>query len=129
MKFLAALFGITVFVLAISWIAEGNDFFLYKVFAPKYEDARRNTLEHSKSYRDGMVQNLRKMQFEYIQAAPTAKPGLGQLSLSTEAGFDETDLPPDLMSFINGLREPAYVPPVVPEMVPTPVPTTNEVHP
>jgi hypothetical protein len=45
-------------VLAIAFAVRGTDFFLYKLFAPREEAARRETFEQSKSYRDGLAQEL-----------------------------------------------------------------------
>jgi hypothetical protein len=49
-------------ILALTWIVQGNDFFMYKVFAPEYEKVRRQTFEETKSYRQGMTQELENMQ-------------------------------------------------------------------
>ena len=51
---------ILVFVLLIGlgWFFQGNDFFLYKYWAPKYEDARRDVYTHTQSYRQGNTQRL-----------------------------------------------------------------------
>lgn len=94
---LVAIFGLT-------WLVEGNDFFLAKVFAPKQEDVRRETFEHSKAYRQGMVQELQNMQFEYEKAAPEHKAALADLILHRAADFPEDDLPPDLAAFIHQLK-------------------------
>ena len=40
-----ALVGFVIVVLAITWIFQGNDFFLAKVFQPAMEDVRRETYE------------------------------------------------------------------------------------
>ena len=49
-KVVGSVLGIVVVCLGFGWIATGNDFFLYKVFAPKYEQVRRETFEQTKSY-------------------------------------------------------------------------------
>jgi len=36
-------------ILGLSWIATGNDFFLYKVFAPRMEAVRRQTSSKPKA--------------------------------------------------------------------------------
>ena len=99
-----------VFVLLVvcfggAWLVQGNDFFLYKVFAPKYEDVRRDTFEHSKAYRDGMVKDLQSMQFDYVRASAAEKRGLAGLILQRAAGFPEDGLPGDLRAFLDDLRQ------------------------
>jgi uncharacterized phage-associated protein len=91
------LFGVT-------WIAQGNDFFLTKVFAPKYEQVRRETFEQSKAYNQGMIQELQSMQFQYLQAKPEQQDALASIILHRAADYDMDRLPPDLRSFIQGLK-------------------------
>jgi hypothetical protein len=85
------------------WVIQGNDFFMYKFFAPKYEDVRREVFENTKSYREGMVQELRNMQFQYVKATPEHKQALASIILHRVADFK--DLPPDLELFINNLKK------------------------
>lgn len=108
MKAVIAGVGIFVSVIAVlmglTWVIQGNDFFLYKVFAPKYEDVRRETFEHSKAFNQGMIQELQNMQFEYIQADESHKAALASIILHRVADYDESKLPADLRSFIQQLR-------------------------
>ena len=90
--------------LGLGWIAQGNDFFLYKTFAPKYEQVRRETFEQSKAYNQGMVQELQNMQFSYIQADDEHKAALASIIRHRAADYDLDRLPPDLRSFVLGLR-------------------------
>ena len=53
-----------ILLLGLGWLVTGNDFFLFKVFAPKYEQVRRETFEQSKAYNQGMIQELQNMQFD-----------------------------------------------------------------
>lgn len=92
------------FVTAIGWFAQGNDFLLFKMFAPKYEKVRRETFEQTKSYNQGMVQELQNMQFQYIQADDAHKAALGTLILHRAADYPEDKLPTDLRDFIKGLK-------------------------
>lgn len=86
------------------WLAQGSDFFLYKVFAPQYEATRRQTFEQSKAYNQGMVQELQNMQFEYVRATKEQKAALRSIILHRAADYDTSRLPPDLAMFIAGLR-------------------------
>ena len=98
-----AIAGLALF-LGLIWIFQGNDFFLYKVFAPKYEQVRRETFEQSKAYRQGMVQELQNMQFEYVKADSAHKVALASIILHRAADFSEEDMPADLRTFIRSLK-------------------------
>jgi hypothetical protein len=47
-----------VFSFAMDWIVAGQNFFLYKFFAPRQADAERQVYDHTKSYKQGSVQRL-----------------------------------------------------------------------
>lgn len=101
--------GITIVaaILGITWIAQGNDFLLYRFFAPRTEQVRRETFEQSKAYRQGNVQELQNMQFEYAKATSDQKAALASVILHRAADFDEAAMPADLRSFVAGLRSQA----------------------
>lgn len=96
--------GVVIGFLALMWVIQGNDFFMYQMFAPKYERVRRQTFEETKSYRQGMIQDLQKSQMEYITATPSQKEALASVILQRAADFPESDMPPDLRKFITSLR-------------------------
>ena len=97
--------AVLVLGLGLTWIAQGNDFFLFKVFAPKYANVQREVFENTHSYNAGMRQELQNMQFEYEQADAAHKDALGSIILHRVADYDETKLPPDLRAFVDKLRE------------------------
>lgn len=106
MKVVIAVFG-GIFVIllmgALGWVAAGNDLAMAAFFAPKYEQVRRTTFEQSKAYNDGMAQELRAMQFEYIKADDKHKAALASVIRHRAAGFPEQNLPSDLNQFIRSL--------------------------
>jgi len=89
----------------VMWVVQGHDFFMYKVFAPAYEQARRETFEQSKAYNEGMKQELQNMMFEYVKATPEHKDALASIILHRTADYDVDKLPEDLRDFIKGLRK------------------------
>lgn len=91
-------------VLGITWVAQGNDFFLFQYFGPKYANVQRQIFENTAPFNQGMAQDLRRMQEEYIQADAEHKPALGALILHNYANYDETKLPPDLRSFYEQVK-------------------------
>ena len=91
-------------VLIPTWLIQGNDFFLFQVFAPKYEQVRRETFEQSKAFNQGMIQELQNMQFEYVKALPEHKAALASIILHRVADYDEQKLPTDLRAFVQQLK-------------------------
>jgi len=96
--------GIIVALFALTWLAQGNQFFLYRYFAPKTEAVRRQVFEQSKAYNQGMVQELQNMQFEYLRSEPDAKAALAPIILHRAADYDQDKLPPDLYAFLQQLK-------------------------
>jgi hypothetical protein len=95
-------------VLALTWIVQGNEFFLYKVFAPKRAEVERQVFENTRSFNEGMVQELQAMRFEYAKEDdPEAKKAMASVILHRADGYDLNDplVPQDLRNFIEQLRE------------------------
>lgn len=86
-----------------SWMARAGHLAQESVFAPAHEQVRRNTFEGSKAYRDGVVQELRSMQFAYLQAAPEHRAGLASVIRHKVAGVPVDAIPLDLQQFIQEL--------------------------
>lgn len=105
MKVAGAIIGAVLALFLLTWIVQGNDFFMYKVFAPKYEQVRRETFEQSKAYRQGMVQELQNMQFEYVGADAAHKAALADIILRRAADFPPDDMPTDLWAFVSQLKQ------------------------
>ena len=100
---------ITAFVvlaLGLTWLIQGNDFFMFKVFAPKYEAVRRQTFEQSKAFNQGMIQEIQNMQFEYARADEKHRAALADIILHRTADFDlnQPQVPADMREFINELK-------------------------
>lgn len=104
---LAIFVSVTIVILGVIWLVQGNDFFLAKVFAPRMEQIRRETFEQSKAYNEGVAQELRRQQLEYINPRLTVdqKKAIGSVILHQTAGYDTTKLPPDLQQFLNQIKQ------------------------
>jgi hypothetical protein len=96
--------GVLCGILALGWVFQGNDFFMYKVFAPKYEAARRQVWEETPSYNQGMKQELENFRFQYEQASPESKAALASIILHRAAAYGEEKLSPDMQDFVRKLR-------------------------
>ena len=94
--------GIAV-VVGLGWLFTGNALFLKSFFDPKFEQVRRTTFETSKAYRDGMAQELRALQIEYVKADERIKPALASAIRHKAAGVPDDALPTDLAIFIKEL--------------------------
>ena len=95
-------------VLALTWIFQGNDFFMYKYFAPRQVQVQREVFENSRAFNQGMVQELQNMQFEYVKEKdPQAKAALASVILHRASGYNMNDpiVPADLREFVEGLKQ------------------------
>lgn len=90
-------------VIAAGWILVANHLAQQKVFAPQFEQVRRETFEQSKAFRDGAVQELRSLQIDYIRADAEVKPALAAAIKHKAAALDDHAMPQDLSTFIKEL--------------------------
>jgi hypothetical protein len=107
-KIIAVCLLVVVLGMGLSWVIQGNDFFMYKFFAPKQEAVRRQVFEQTPSYVKGMVQELQNMQFDYVKEKnPEAKTALASIILHRASGFNlnDPDVPADLRAFISKLKQ------------------------
>lgn len=97
---LCGLIAITI----IMFFFQGSDFFLYKMFAPKYEQVRRNTFEQSQAYNEGMRRDLENIRNQYLaEKDPAAKAALKATFVHRAEGYPN-ELPADLQSFYQSIR-------------------------
>lgn len=96
--------ALIVFFLGIAWIATGNEFFIYQYFAPKRAEVERKVFENTKSYRQGMIQELQNMQMEYIKGTDSQKTSMRSIILHRASDFPLDEMPMDLRNFIVTLR-------------------------
>ena len=105
MKTFGIVIGSLVAIVLLSLFIQGNDWFVYKVFAPRYESVRRETYEQSKAYNTGMVQELQNMQFDYEKTTDSkAKAALASIILHRSADYPVEKMPTDLRTFIESLK-------------------------
>lgn len=89
-------------LLALTWLFQGNDFFLYRVFAPRQEAVRREVFKQSQAYNDGMANQLSDIQRQYATTTDTnAKLILLATAYHRFASYDASQLPPDLQQFLS----------------------------
>lgn len=90
-------------IISLSYVLGLNGAFYTRVIGGAQEDARRHVFEHSKAYRDGMVQELENMRFEYIKATPEQQKALASIIKHRAEGISQSELPDDLYNFIRSL--------------------------
>ncbi len=69
------------------------------------EQVRKDTFEQSKAFQDGLVQEMRSMQMEYIQAQPAHKSALAQVILHKSTQLPMERYPQDLQVFLRELQQ------------------------
>jgi hypothetical protein len=97
--------GLGLFVLfvvfGLGWVVEGNDFFMYKFFAPRRAAVERQVFENTKSYNQGMAQQLGKMFIEYQSADVAGKQAICSVVRHDYADYPDERLSGNLVGFIH----------------------------
>ena len=104
MKIFLLILSAIIGVLILSWVLALNDIAFQSVFRPMQENVNRKVFENTKSYNQGMVQELQSMQFEYIKAPKEQQGMLASIILQKTADFNLNRLPIELKSFIEELK-------------------------
>lgn len=93
-------------IVALGWFAAGNDLVMKQFFAPKYEEVKRETFEQSKQYQHGTIQELYKIQTEYLKSTDADfKKAMVKRALFMSAEFDRDNLPDDLREWIYSIED------------------------
>jgi hypothetical protein len=72
-------------------------------FQPKEEALRRDVVEQSKAYRDGVALDLQSLRLDYLRAPEEIKPAIAAAIRHRAVGVDYSALPPDLENFVRTL--------------------------
>ena len=103
----AAVFvAFVVVILGLTWLVQGNEFFIYRTLAPKMEGVRRKVFEETKSYNQGMVQQLESLYLEHGKATDEHKDAIESVVRHRFADYDESAVPSHLRDFLNTCRRP-----------------------
>lgn len=79
--------------IALDWLVQGENFFMYKFWAPKYEAARRQTYEQTKSYKQGSIQRLNTLCNQVETADDDHKPMVRDIINQEFAEWNTDDVP------------------------------------
>lgn len=73
-------------------------------FAPRQEQVRREVFEQTKSYRQGIEQELQQEQLDYARGTAEQKAAIASVVLHQTAGVNVSSLSPASQSFINQIK-------------------------
>lgn len=76
----------------------------YKFFAPKFEGARREVFEQTRSYNQAKLQELSKYRLEYLKADGDDKIAIASTIQHKFADYDGRKLPRELGNFLKEVR-------------------------
>ena len=97
---------VVIIVLLIPFLIGLYSLGMFKFFAPKMENVRRNVFEQTQSYTHGKIQDLAKYYDEYNKTDVLGeKEAVRQLIILRFAEFDETKIRPQkLRNFLTNMR-------------------------
>lgn len=99
---------VTTFLVVIgvagAWLLNAEHLARTAVFAPKYEEVRRDTFEQSRAFNEGMAQELGNMYRDYQAATDEHKAALRAVVLHRTDGYDTASLPTYLAVWVGDLR-------------------------
>ena len=98
--------GVVVFLVALGlgWVAQGNEFFMFKFFGPRQEAVRRQVYEQTKSYRQGSVQRLGTLCTQVADADEGHRPMLNDVISHEFVEWDMADVPAHLRACLTAAR-------------------------
>lgn len=82
-----------VILYALDWAGTGNNFFMYKFFAPRQESARREVYEQSKAYRQGSIQRLNTLCAQANDTDDSHRPMINDVIAHEFAEWSSSDVP------------------------------------
>jgi hypothetical protein len=100
------LLALTLVCYGLGFVATGGDLAIYRFWAPKMENAKREVFENTQSYVQGKTEYLSRLRFQYQNAQPGSaqQASLRSLIISEAALVDNAKLPGDLQAFVNQMK-------------------------
>ncbi len=103
LQIIGAFIALIIIILTLSWIFTGNDFFLYKYFAPKQAAVERQVFLNTPSYINGMNQQIQDEMFKYYENTNNQEI-ISSLVLQQTAQFPLDQMTSDNRIFVQKLR-------------------------
>ena len=103
--YIGTIIGIFLAIFLLGWAIQGNGFFMYKFFAPRYEDVRRNVFENTQSYVEGSRQEILKYKLEYDRAkTQEEKTAIKFIIVQRFSNIDESKFAPEIRDFVKQMK-------------------------
>lgn len=84
------------------WALTAFQYGSYKFWAPKFEDAKREVFENTKSFRDGSARDLDNLRLEYLRAkTPEEKAALKDVMRHRALGVPAAQISPETRAILN----------------------------
>lgn len=99
-----ALLLLMIAMYGLGFLATGGDLAIYRFWAPKQENARREVFVNTNGYVQGKIGHLSELQLAYEQAEGPQRAALRSVIIREAAQIDNAKLPADLRGFIAGLK-------------------------
>lgn len=93
-----------VVIMLLGWVFQGNDFFMYKFFAPRQADVQREVYMHTRSYKQGSVQRLDTLCTQVAAADDDHKSLLKDVVAHEFADWNMDDVPDYLRGCLRDAR-------------------------
>ena len=85
-----------------AWLATENSYRLSAHYAPRVEDVRRTTFEHSRTFQEGTIRDLDNLRMEYLRAGSDAqRQAIVDTVRHRLADIDLDALPPQTHEFVR----------------------------
>jgi hypothetical protein len=104
LKIIGYAFIALVFLYASGFLATGGDLAIYRFWAPKMEDARREVFEQTQSYVQGKNTYISRLRLQYESTSGNQRESLRRLILSEAETIDDSNLTPANLAFVNEIR-------------------------
>lgn len=91
---------------ALGFLATGGDLAIYRFWAPKMENARREVFENTQSYVQGKTEYLSRLRFQYqtAEAGSAQQAAIRSLVVSEASTVDNSKLPVDIQAFVAQMK-------------------------
>lgn len=97
---LSAFIALGVSIFALQALSYGS----FKFWAPKYENAKREVFENTKSYKHGTIRDLQNLMLEYKSSDNEGhRAALRATILHRSVSIDQDKLTPQLRKFLNNI--------------------------
>lgn len=90
---------------ALTFVGTAYNYGMFKFWAPKFENVKRQVFENTYSYKRGTIQDLRDYQQAWITGDSVHKQGLKPMIIGAADQIPQDELPPDLAQFVVSVRD------------------------